>query len=100
VDFHARAAGIGEDDLDALAFEGFHENVAPEHGRADFGARFGEAGFFLFAWFQLFCSCFLSVCGWQSRIKQKTHDRCQPWVLVKFSFNKRQRRRQLRRRPE
>jgi len=33
--------------------------------------------------------------GRLSRIKQKTHDRCQPWVLVEIQFNndKRQRRR-------
>jgi hypothetical protein len=34
-------------------------------------------------------------CDRQSRIKQKTHDRCQPWVLVEIllNHNKRQRRR-------
>jgi len=33
--------------------------------------------------------------------QQKTHDRCQPWVLVEIQLNndKRQRRRLLRRRP-
>jgi preprotein translocase subunit SecA len=31
VDFHARAAGIGEDDLHAFAFEGLDEDVAAEH---------------------------------------------------------------------
>ena len=41
VDFHARAAGIGKNDLDAFAFEGFDEDVAPEHGRADLGALGG-----------------------------------------------------------
>ena len=38
VDLHARAAGISENDFDAFALEGFHEDVAPEHGGADFGA--------------------------------------------------------------
>ena len=39
MDFHARAAGIGENDFDAFALEGGHEDIAPEHGRADFRAR-------------------------------------------------------------
>ncbi len=46
VDFHARAAGIGENDLDAFAFEGLDEDVAAGHGRADLGAR-GGGGFSL-----------------------------------------------------
>ena len=41
VDFHAGAAGIGENDLDAFAFEGFDEEIAPEHRGADLGARLG-----------------------------------------------------------
>jgi hypothetical protein len=35
-----------------------------------------------------------------ARIKAKTRSRFQPRVFVKIQFNKRQRRRQLRRRPE
>ena len=44
VDFHARSARIGEDDFAALAFEGFHEDVASVHDGADFRPRGG--GFF------------------------------------------------------
>ena len=42
--------------------------------------------------------------GRRSRVKQKTHDRCQPWVLVEIQLNndkrQRRRRRQRRRPPE
>ncbi len=41
VDFHACAAGIGKNDFDAFAFEGFNENVAAEHQRTDFAGRGG-----------------------------------------------------------
>jgi hypothetical protein len=33
VDLHARAAGVGEDDFDAVAFEGLDEDVAAQHHR-------------------------------------------------------------------
>src|ERR1041384_1726952 len=36
VNLHARAAGVGEDNLHAFAFEGFDEDVAAKHGGADF----------------------------------------------------------------
>ena len=38
VNFHARAAGIREDDFDAFAFQSFYKNITPEHGLAHFGA--------------------------------------------------------------
>ena len=83
VDFHARAAGIGENDLDAFAFEGFDEDVAPEHGRADLGARGGGGFGFCFAVSVVLLMCSFG-CGRLARVKQKTHGRCQPWVLVKL----------------
>src|ERR1019366_5719325 len=49
MDFHARAARISKHDLDAFAFEGFHEDVAPEHRRADLGAF--RCGFFFSSYF-------------------------------------------------
>ena len=81
VDLHARAAGVGEDDFHAGAFEGFHENVAPEHQRADFGFR----------GFGVFLSCRGRVCFAHTvfvlaggRSDKKTHDRFQPWVFVEI----------------
>jgi hypothetical protein len=48
VDFHARAARIGEDHLDAGPFEGLDEDVAPQHHGADLLAGgAGSGGLFL-----------------------------------------------------
>jgi hypothetical protein len=44
VDLHARAPGIGKDDLDAFPFEGFDEDVASEHQFAHFLLRRGGLG--------------------------------------------------------
>ena len=41
MDFHAGAAGIGKNDLDAFAFEGFDEDVASGHGGSNLGALGG-----------------------------------------------------------
>ena len=66
VDFHARAAGIGKNDLDAFAFEGLDEDVAarPWPGRL---RRAGPA--FLADSFPLaiFVLIFFS-CGWWPRL--------------------------------
>ena len=51
MELHARAAGIGEDDFDALAFEALDEDVAALHAGAEFGLR----GRFRFSGF---CGCF------------------------------------------
>ena len=71
VDFHARAAGIGKNDLDPFAFEGLDEDVASGHGRADLGAR-GGGGFLFLSRRSRFCggggssifSCLAHVFFW------------------------------------
>jgi hypothetical protein len=94
VNLHARAAGIGKYDFHAFTFKGLDENVAPEHGRADFGAFRG--GGFLFRSGSLYGFAHTFFRLWLVRRgQQKTHSRCQPWVLVKIdsTFDKHQRRR-------
>jgi hypothetical protein len=41
VQFHARAARIGENGVDTLPLERFYQNVASQHGRAHLGALLG-----------------------------------------------------------
>src|SRR3954464_7177671 len=41
VQFHARAARIGENGVDTLPLERFYQNVTPQHGRAHLGALLG-----------------------------------------------------------
>ena len=88
VDFHARAAGIGEDDLDAFAFEASTRCRVPtspgRHRRV--GARYSGLRVFAFGGFQLSLLMCLSGCGWLSRVKQNPR-LLQPWVLVKLTFS-------------
>ena len=73
VDFHARAAGIGKNDLHAFAFEGLDEDVAAGHGRADLGAR-GGGGFFLCGYFSCLAHVLFQL--WLTVADQtKTHGR-------------------------
>ena len=99
VDFHARAAGIGEDDLDVLAFKRLDKDVAAEHGRADFGAGLGGRFRFRFGG----CSCFAHVFLWLWRLAEdnkKPTAMTSRGFLLKFQFNKHRRRRQRRRLPD
>jgi len=62
VDFHARAAGIGEDDFHAFAFQRLDKDIATKHRRADLGTGFGfGSGSFLF--FDGLAHTFFPVCG-------------------------------------
>ena len=68
VNFHARAAGIGEDDFNAFAFEGFDKDVAAPHGWADFGALFGgRFRRFQFGGFSDFAHFLFFGCGGSGR---------------------------------
>src|ERR1035438_7244247 len=71
VDFHARAAGVGEDGVHPFAFETGHEDFAAGHRGAEFHAL-GSRRFLL---------CFSCLahrhcsCGWLPRVHKKTHSR-------------------------
>jgi hypothetical protein len=99
MDFHAGAAGIGKNDLNAFAFEGLDKDVAAEHGRADFGAGLGGGFGFRFGG----CGGFAHVFLWLWRLAE---DNKKPTAitsrgfLLKFQFNKHRRRRQRRRLPD
>src|SRR5277367_386614 len=86
VNFHARAAGIRENDFDIFAFQRLDKNVAAKHRRADFGARFGfRGGGFRFCDF----SCLAHVsfgCGWRRGLKQKPTTVASRGFLSNFRF--------------
>ncbi len=101
VDFHARAAGIGEDGVHALALERFDEDVAARHGPAHLGA--GTAGSFGFLFGNAFAHVLSMVGAEGRRQNKKTHDRfgSRGFLLkLQFNFDKHQRRRRLRRLPD
>jgi hypothetical protein len=77
--FHACAAGVSENGIDAFAFEGGDDDHVTLRERKGL-RRFGEGVQFHVSGalgHNLFCS-------WSARLwdNKKTHDRCQPWVLV------------------
>jgi hypothetical protein len=83
VQLHARTARVGENRVHAFSFEGGDEDFAPLHRRADFGA-FDGRGFFRFdrRLAHVFVRLWPEIAG-----KQKTHDRCQPWVIVEIALS-------------
>jgi hypothetical protein len=88
LDLDARAAGIGEDRVHPLAFEGFDQNLAPHHRAAHLGSL-ARAGSCLFS-----CLAHNVALLFGGRPgHKKTHSRFQPWVLVVNLFirDKRQR---------
>src|SRR5579875_693094 len=91
MNLHARAARVGKNNFHPFALEGLDENIPAQHRRADLGTPGGGRGLeargrrgFLFSRIcglvHVFVRLAAGVAG-----QQKTHDRCQPWVLVRVS---------------
>ena len=80
--FHARAARISEDGIDPCPLQRGDENFASLHCRANVGPFAGLRGFRFSRRFAHISSCV--VAG--NRGQTKTHDRCQPWVLVEIAL--------------
>ena len=69
VEFHARAAGIGENRVHAFAFEAGDEDFAALHGAGRLRRAWRAA--VLFGGFNGFAHFVFSVCGWRPRVDNK-----------------------------
>src|SRR5690242_10908510 len=96
MNFHARAAGIGENCFHTLPLETGNKDLAAGHCRAEVGS------FSSFLRFSLRCFAH-SSCGFLRAVagNKKPTTVCQPWVFVEipFMFDKRLRPDRLRQRP-